>query len=157
MISIALEIRAALPQDATAISDLILSASEDFRMPADGQIPAWFVASVSPESIAGYIADPAYNYLVADIGEKLAGIIALQDRSYVFHLFVAPAYQRRGIASRLWDSARAQAIAAGNNQGFTVRASLLGVPFYLQHKFEITGQRAEKNGIAYIPMFLKPD
>jgi len=81
----------------------------------------------------------------------------VHDRSYIFHLFVAPEYQRCGIATRLWEAAKAEAVAAGNTQGFRVRSSLLAVPLYFRFGFEITGERAEKNGIAYVPMFLKPE
>jgi len=152
-----LQIRPARLEDAASISALILSASGDFCSPVDGRIPAWFVASVSPQSIAGYLVDPAYHYLVAEFGEALAGIIAVHERSYVFHLFVSPDYQRRGVATRLWERAKTEALAAGNTGGFQVRSSLLAVPLYARFGFVITGERAEKNGIAYVPMFLKPE
>lgn len=155
--ALSLRIRSAEIPDAVSISALILSASGDFCSHVDGRIPTWFVDSVSPESIAGYIHDPAYHYQVAEIGDTLVGIIAVHDHSYVFHLFVSPPFQRRGVATRLWEAAKAQALAAGNTQGFQVRSSVLAVPLYTRFGFEITGTRAEKNGIAYVPMFLKPD
>jgi GNAT superfamily N-acetyltransferase len=138
--------------DAAALSALILRFSHDFTVSPDGADAAPFFESISANAVAGYIADPRYRYLAAFDDAVLAGFIAIRDGSHVFHLFVAPEFQRHGLATRLWQLAT----ASGKTDGFTVNSSRFAVPVYERFGFVKTGPQVEKHGICFVPMRLPP-
>ncbi len=145
-----MEFRAPHIGHAAAISALIRRFSHDFTIHPGATGAEQFFESVSPAAEAGYIADPRYRYIAAFEGHELAGFIAMRDRSHVFHLFVAPEFQRRGVAARLW-----QAVAeVGDVDCFTVNSSRLAVPVYERFGFTRTGPLVEKHGICFVPMRL---
>ncbi|HWW04997.1 GNAT family N-acetyltransferase [Collimonas sp.] len=122
-----------------------------FTVNADGSGAEQFFASVSAEAEAGYIADSRYRYIAALAGDVLAGFIAIRDRSHIFHLFVAPEFQRQGLAARLWQAALA---AAPDLEFFTVNSSPFALPVYERFGFVKTGPRVEMHGICFVPMRL---
>ncbi len=170
-----LSIRRAEAADAPAISALIQSVSHHFTIQPDGSGADAFMQGITPEAVARYIADPALRYFAGwwgagqatpapwdapprsghDGHEQLAGVVAVRHTTHLFHLFVAPRFQRRGIAWQLWELAEGVAVAAGNTRGFTVSATRVAVPVYQRFGFVATGPVVEKNGIAYVPMQLQ--
>lgn len=149
------EIRNARVDDAPAISALILSTAPLFVSTSGKSVAPWFASSVTPAAIAGCIGDSRFNYLVALFGRVIAGVIAVRDTTHVHHLFVAPEFQRQGIAGQLWRRAESEAVAAGNNDGFFVRSSEYAVPVYERLGFRMAGERTEKEGIVFVPMRLE--
>jgi GNAT superfamily N-acetyltransferase len=141
-------------RDAQAISELIGRTAHTVSVGGLDGLAPWFLASITPAAIAGYIADPRISCQVAVKGESLVGVIALRDTSHVHHLFVNPSFHRQGIAAMLWEQAQVCAIKAGNTQGFTVRSSVYAVPVYERFGFRQSGDHAEKDGIAFVPMRL---
>lgn len=148
-------IRNALTEDASQISELIGRVAFYFAASASGEVPLWFLKSVTPSAMASYIKDPKFNYLVAFLGPALAGVIAVRDRTHVHHLFVAPEFHRQGLAAKLWERAKADALASGNKEGFSVRSSEFAVPVYERFGFRVIGARAKKGGIVFVPMKLE--
>lgn len=149
-----MHIRPATADDAAAISALILGVSQFFTLHPDGEGAEDFLATVSPEAIAGYLASPAYEYRVAEEAGALAGVVAVRNNAHLYHLFVAPAFHGRGLSRQLWDAAREAALRAGNPGEFTVNSSLYAVPVYERFGFQPTGPRVDQHGIAFIPMKL---
>ena len=149
-----IEIRQARDSDATMISALISELAVYFTPPHQDTIAAWFASSITPSAITENIRHEKFSYLVACSGKTLAGVIAMRDTTHVHHLFVAPAWQRRGIATRLWQRAKAAALATGKVKGFSVRSSEYAVPVYESFGFRVAGERSEKKGIAFVPMTL---
>ncbi|MEX6501284.1 GNAT family N-acetyltransferase [Pseudomonas zhanjiangensis] len=150
------QIRRALPGDAEAISALILELAHYFTCQPDGEGAERFLEGLGPQAIRAYIGDPGLHYLVATEARRLLGVAAMRDGRHLFHLFVAPAGHRQGIARQLWDMLSQAAIAAGNRQGFTVNSTPYAVPVYERFGFQACGPRVEKNGIAYVPMQAPP-
>ena len=99
--------RPATLEDARDIRALIQSLSQSFVLNPDGSGAEQFWASVSQTAEASYITSPRYSFTVALADSEIAGFIAMRDISHVFHLFVAPRFQRNGLASRLWAHAKA--------------------------------------------------
>ena len=151
----AVSIRPALPEEAKSISDLIKSVAHYFTLHPDGKGAEKFLLSIAPEAIDGYITNPSFKYLVGLTGRDLAGVVAVRDGKHLFHLFVAPQFQRHGIARQLLQAARSVAIASGNEEGFTVNSTSFAVAVYERLGFRATGPRVEKNGIAFVPMRLQ--
>ena len=86
----------------------------------------------------------------------MQGVIAMRDHSRLYHLFVAQAQQRRGIATQLWQHARQHAVAAGNPQRISVNATLYAQPIYEHFGFRASGPKVETQSILFVPMQLVP-
>lgn len=145
-------IRRANVEDALQLSELIEDVSRRFCFTSAQEVPAWFLATITPDAIAGTIDNPSFCYFVALLNGELVGVIAVRDATHVHHLFVSQKVQRRGIAQLLWLNAKEQALTAGN---ITVRSSLFAVPIYERFGFVISGPSAEKEGLSYQPMELR--
>jgi len=116
-----------------------------------------WVAAMPPTLVQSYICDPAFIYLTGHIDRELVGAVAIRDRRHLFHLFVAPACQRRGYGRQLWHAVLAATLAAGGSGNITVNASLGAVPVYQRFGFRLAGPRAERNGIVFVPMVFSAD
>jgi GNAT superfamily N-acetyltransferase len=149
-------IQRATPDDAPAISALIGGLMPYLTLHPDGVGAEKFKASMAPAAIATYVTAPNYRYLTAFIDGRLAGVAALRDTTHVFHMFVAPAFHRQGVARRLWDALLAEAASAGHSGPFTVNASCYAVAVYARLGFVASGPLIEhvSHGIAYQPMLL---
>jgi RimJ/RimL family protein N-acetyltransferase len=150
------EFRPARSDDAAAISALIGRFTTAVVVNPDRSGAENYLAAISVSAEARYITDPRYQFIVACSGPDLAGVIALRDNNHLFHLFVAPEYQRRGIATGLWQLARVGALAAGNTGSFTVNSTLSALPVYQHFGFVQTGPVTEAHGIRFVPMRLQP-
>ncbi|HEX2209962.1 MAG TPA: GNAT family N-acetyltransferase [Longimicrobium sp.] len=149
-----LRIRPATAADAAPISALIMRVSHTFTLQPDGAGAEEFFATVTPEAIGGYLASPEYAYLVAEEDGALAGFAAVRGNTHLYHLFVDPAFQGRGLSRRLWDEAMGAALRAGNPGEFTVNSSMFAVPVYQRFGFVPAGPRTEMQGLAFMPMKL---
>lgn len=152
-----MEIIPAKIEDADLISALISSVAHYFTLHPQGIGAERFLKTIQPSSIADYLASDDFLYLVAFVEDDLAGVIAIRDNKHVFHLFVAPEFQRQGIAKRLWSFAKEAAIHAGNINGFTVNSTEFAVPVYENWGFKVVGERNEIDGISFVPMELTYD
>lgn len=139
--------------DAEAISALIVALAPAFFLSPDGAGTEPFLASVSEAAEAAYLADPRYRFWLLESEDgALAAFIASRDTSHLFHLFVAPAWQGRGLARQLWRVMRDAARAAGHRSGFTVNAALNAVPVYGRFGFQAEGAVQRTHGLAFQPM-----
>ena len=144
--------RRARPEDAAAISGLIVSFLTEFTVDPNGTGAEKFLASVSAEAEKTYILSDRYDYLIAEIEGELAGFIAMQNKTHVFHLFVSLQYQRQGLARALWQRARDSVEQHNVAREFTVNSSLLAVPVYERFGFERASAPVQQNGISFVRM-----
>lgn len=151
-----MRIRPGTPADADAVSALIMGFALTFTVHPEGAGAEEFFAQITPQAIAGYLQSPEYAYLVAEENDTVAGAVAIRGTTHLFHLFVDPAFQGRGLSRRLWEMAKEAALRAGNPGEFTVNSSLNAIPVYERFGFEPTSPRMEMNGIAFVPMKLTP-
>ena len=150
-------IRAARVEDAEAISALITSLAHHGLADADDPgAAAAFFATVTPDAIAGALADARYRYYVAQADGVLAGVIGMRDAGHLYHLFVAEPFRGRGIAARLWDLARAEALAQGNPGRFTVNSTRFAIPVYERLGFVAADELQAREGLVYLPMRMDP-
>ena len=77
-------------------------------------------------------------------------VAALKDGNHLFHLFVAPPFQRKGLYKQPWVAV--QSGAKKGNKTFIVNSTPNAVPVYEKLGFVATGPRKEMNGIAFVPM-----
>ena len=144
--------RSAAPSDAQALAGLIHFFQPILTLDPAGTGAEDFMASVSESAEREYIQSPRYDYIIAEEGNEIAGFIAIRDACHLFHLFVAPGFQRKGLARALWNQAHARTLVAGGTTEITVNASLNAVPVYERLGFVQVEEKVEKHGIAFIPM-----
>lgn len=146
-------IRPLTPADIPAAAALLRRAADTFILPES-----------SPENAAAFLAEhdaagirrnlaAGFVYHAAIADGMLAGFIGLRAATHVYHLFVDEAFQRQGIARRLWQAARAAALGTGHAGVFTVNASNVSVPFYGALGFERTAPMQVAQ-VLYNPMRL---
>ena len=149
-----MQIRKLTDDDIPAVAALMRALSEEFIVHDSApEVQAAFILENNAAGIRRFV-DAGMDYRIAVVDGCIAGFIAMRDNSHVFHMFVEKAYQRKGVATALWQAARLDALAAGNPGLFTVNASNYAVPVYERMGFSGTGGMQCKNGIYYNPMQL---
>jgi GNAT superfamily N-acetyltransferase len=151
-----MHIRSLHNDDIPAAAALLRRAAEEFILhestPADGAV---FLAEQGEEAMRGFLAS-GYVYHVAEVDGVLAGFIAIRERSHVYSLYVDKRFHRRGVARRLWDSARGAALGPDHPGAFTVNASNHALPFYASLGFVPTAP-TQVGIVRYNPMRLMLD
>ena len=149
------KLRTGTPDDASAISVLILSLQPYLTIEPDGSGAEEFLLSLSPDIIRRNLQDAAYSYQLAFDGDVLAGVVAVRDNTHLFSLYVGSAWHGQGVGRLLWRAARDAALARGNPGSFTVNSSAFAHSIYRHLGFTATGPVAEMHGIRFIPMRLE--
>ncbi len=147
-------IRPANTEDAPAISTLIASLAHHFLIHADGSEADAFLMTLTAASIERKIASAELDYYVSLSENQMTGVISVRGGTHLFHLFVSKDFQRKGVAYALWNHVQDIYGWSSSKVAVTVNSTPVGVPFYERLGFRCTGPRAEKNGVAYIPMRL---
>jgi ribosomal protein S18 acetylase RimI-like enzyme len=153
-------IRPIAEADIPAAAALLRRAAEEFILhESTPEGAAAFLAEQGEDGLRRFIA-AGDVYHVAVVDGELAGFIGIRGRSHVYGLYVDKRWQRRGIARRLWDTAREVALAGGAGQHpgahpaeFTVNASNYAVALYEAFGFERTAPM-QVGIVRYNPMRL---
>jgi GNAT superfamily N-acetyltransferase len=140
-------LRPARAADAAPCAELVRALTPGARLPVPPEGLERFLASISTERQAAYIAQ--YRYRVAeDEAGRLIGLAALKPPRHLFHLFVAEDWQGRGLGLQLF-----LAVSAGDEHlPLTVNSSLAAVGFYTRLGFRPTQALQFSDGIHYLPM-----
>ncbi len=149
-----MRVERAAVSDSLRISTLIRELSKPFLLSPTGEGAEPFFASISESAIQGYITASNFEYFVAVVQGRLAGVVALRDGCHLFHLFVAEQFQRQGVGGKLWQMVKARAIESGNSGTFTVNSSLNALPVYEKFGFVSNGPVVHAHGVAFQPMHL---
>lgn len=111
------------------------------------QIAAWAPEPPDLEAWAGRLSSG--TVLVAEAGERLAGFARLDDGGKIDVLYVDPAYERRGVATKLLD--RLAMVAWGRGlQRLQADVSVTARPFFAAQGFTvIESQSVERRGVVF--------
>ncbi|WP_295756125.1 GNAT family N-acetyltransferase [Undibacterium sp.] len=150
-----MKIRSATIADAEEISALIVELSAPFYTSATRAGAEPFLASVNTEAQCRNLSASNFSYYIAESSGELAGVVALRDNSHLYHLFIAAPFQHAGLATQLWGTVKAEALAAGNPGQFTVNSSLNAVPVYERFGFVRKGDVQYMHGISFQSMHLR--
>jgi len=102
-----ISLRTATPADAPAVSALVQAVFGEFIAPDwEPQAREVFATESSPERFAQLLAEPAFAS-VAEAGERLIGFILLPTPNLLAFLFIDSSAHRQGVATALWQAARA--------------------------------------------------
>lgn len=152
--SCVIEVRDANAADAGRISVLLTALAEEFivgEFSTEGRLH--LLTHFGLAEMEERLKAAEYRFRVAEDGAMLAGVVAVRARTHLQYLFVARSHQRCGLARRLWDLARLDAIGGGNAAGrFTVNASNYAVPAYERLGFRCVGPVRQENGVRFQPM-----
>jgi GNAT superfamily N-acetyltransferase len=100
-------IRTAKTTDAVAMAELVQETFNQFVAPEwEPQARTAFMTQSSSERFTALIPEAAFAAIAEAKGE-LIGVILLPTPSLLGFLFVRANWHRRGVASQLWESARA--------------------------------------------------
>jgi GNAT superfamily N-acetyltransferase len=145
-------VRLAMPNDAAAVSSLVLSLAGDLLANPEGEEALLFYAAMAPVEVAKYLENPTRFYVVAEVEGQVQGMIMVRDNSYIGQFFVARAHQGKGLGSALWRFALGIARQQGGTGEFKVNSTPTAVPIYCRLGFTVTGPLEVANGFKYIPM-----
>jgi GNAT superfamily N-acetyltransferase len=89
-------------------------------------------------------------FTLCNISEnQITAIITMYKYEKLDQLYVSSLYQNKGIAKKLWGSAKKICIDNGNAGLYWVNSSTYAVPVYQNFGFKVSGQRQSSNGAAY--------
>lgn len=142
-------IRLALEADVSDIAELIYFTSVACCFGPMQPCPKWYEESVQPSHIANLIKSEKMVWLVAIQEQKLAGVLAVSDKSHVKYFFVHPIFQKLGVGNKLWKSARDKGALS---DAMTVRSSLFAVPVYQRLGFKAVEPPKTFKGMDYQTM-----
>lgn len=148
-------IRAAVPDDALAISTLLIELTARYiahELSPEGA--KRLLGSMEETAIRRYMAS-GYRYHVAEAHGELAGVISVRNNQHLYHLFVAEPFQGQGLARALWLTAKSASVEAGNPGVFTVNSSRFAVGMYKNFGFIGHGEMVDQSGVIHIPMQLE--
>lgn len=148
-----MQIREARPEDAQAIHVLIVSAvSPDRHQDFDDIGWQRCLDMNSPEAIGSRIGKPGYLTLLCEAEDRLAGLLAIKQYEKIDQLFVHPDFRRKGVARKLWETARSLCEGKRGTLKYWVKSSSMGVPVYQSFGFVLAAGRQTEQGISYYPM-----
>ncbi|SEQ60910.1 Ribosomal protein S18 acetylase RimI [Amphritea atlantica] len=143
-----MSIRIAVESDVHQIADLVASLSHFYLDEPGKELPVWFRESITEAAFAVRVSSPEYLNLVYEEGGVLMGYISVKGGSHLYHLFVAQAFQGRGISRLLWLKAK----ESSQSKRFSLRSSIYAVPVYKRFGFVESGPVGTKDGISFQPM-----
>jgi GNAT superfamily N-acetyltransferase len=148
-----MKIRPLTPDDIPAAAALLRRAAEDYILhESTPEGAAAFLAQQGEGAMRGFLAQ-GFVYHVAEIDGELAGFVAMRQRSHLYSLYVDSRFHRRGIARKLWETAREAALGPGHPGAFTVNSSNHALPFYASLGFVPTAP-TQDGIVRYNPMRL---
>lgn len=144
--------RAATPEDAGAISILVLASQARFTFHEytdEGR--ALMARDLSPGAISKTITGGNVVFL-AEADTRLVGVVSIRNNNHLSLNFVDEAFHRQGISGALWALGRDECIKRGNPGCFTLNASTYAIPVYEKWGFVKSGEISRSGGILSHPM-----
>jgi GNAT superfamily N-acetyltransferase len=149
-----MEIRTLDAQDITAAMELVWQVFSEFESPDYSEEgSATFKAFIEePSNITGKMAIGELHLWGAFDGTKIVGVIAIRPPLHISLLFVDKAYQRKGIARKLFETVISDRVITGEHTSITVNSSPYAVEIYCHLGFVATDEEQTKNGLRFTPM-----
>lgn len=148
------EVRAARPEEAAVIAALLRASitglcAADHR--DDPAVLAAWLANKTPETVAGWIADPEQHVLVAVRAGQPAGVASVRPSGALLLLYVAPDAAGAGCGTALLAAAERLARADGAGR-ISLESTTTARGFYLARGYAETGAPRHRRGTGGFPM-----
>jgi GNAT superfamily N-acetyltransferase len=152
----ALYLRLGCPDDAPAISVLARRVARRWILPDQShEAGQALLARLGTRSLRERMRD-GQRFHLAWLDDVLVGIAGMRDDCHLVQFFVGTRYQGRGIATRLWRRAMADAVRRAGTRRFTLNATRVAVPVYEHLGFVATGPEGfSPAGVRTTPMVLE--
>lgn len=151
-----MHIRLATVDDAEIISTLMYALAEKFVVPEFSNHAAnALLVSMLPQGVRKHMRNGC-RYHIAESDGQVTGIIGVTNNRHLYHLFVAEAYHRQGIARRLWQAAMTACREEGYDGTFTVNSSRKTQAIYEKLGFVAQPVSRKRDGVISIPMLYTP-
>jgi len=109
------------------------------------QLAAWAPNASSPRWVGRLPNDAVFVY---ELDNQITGFVAVESSGHVDLLYVDPEYQRRGIATKLFDRVRVWAEASGLAR-MSTEASVTVRPFFERCGFTVVREQiVQPDGVA---------
>ncbi|MGN2242217.1 GNAT family N-acetyltransferase [Frateuria sp. GZRR33] len=150
-----LHLRLGRPDDAPAISLLARRVARRWILPDQSHEAGQALLARLGTRVLRERMREGQRFHLAWLDEVLVGIAGMRDDSHLVQFFVGTRYQGRGIATRLWRRAMADAVRRAGTRRFTLNATRLAVPVYEHLGFVATGPEGfSPAGVRTTPMAL---
>lgn len=147
------KIRRATVADAERISDLLCAVALQFIVDEfHGMGRARYLQQLAPKALAKRLADKEFRFVVAEDGDAMVGVAALQGNWHLYHLVVARDYQRGGLARRLWQLLRDEVLSADPPRSFKANVPRYAIGAYTRLGFKADGVMRDEKGVRFLPM-----
>jgi GNAT superfamily N-acetyltransferase len=144
------KIRRATVADAERISALLREVALQFIVDEfDGRGRALYLQQLAPKATAKRLADKEFRFLVAEDGDAMVAVAALQGDWHLYHLFVARDYQRGGLARRLWQLLRDEVLSADPPRNFKANVPRSAISAYTRLGFRADGAMRDEKGVRF--------
>ena len=148
------KLRIATQKDVNDIAELIRESSLEFIVHEFSNAAKEAFLRNNNAYMIGKFIETGFTYHVAEVDEKIVGVVGVRSINHLYHLFVAKPYQRQGIGQRLWEHAKSVCLEKGNPGIFTVNSSNSALPVYKKLGFTEAGPTENSGGIISTPMKL---
>lgn len=146
-------IRAGEEEDAKAISLLVSSVTQEHIAPNLSPAGAAHLLGEMAETSIVALFQRGVRFFVAETGDVVVGIAAVQPPAHLYYLFVKTDYQRRGIGRLLWLHVRDWILREQPaTTTITVNSSPNAIAAYQKLGFERVGCLTKRNEVCYQPM-----
>lgn len=151
-----LRLRLGRPEDAPVISRLARRVARRWILPEQAPDAGLALLQRLGARALRQRMREGQRFHLAWMGDTLVGIAAMRGDSHLVHFFVGTRWQGRGIARRLWERARQDAVHRAGTRRFTLNATRMAVPVYQRFGFAALGPEGlSPNGIRSTPMALE--
>jgi len=147
------KIRRATVADAERISALLREVALQFIVDEfSGTGRARYLQQLAPKATAKRLADKDFRCLVAEDGAAMVRVAVLQGNWRLYHLAVARACQRGGLARRLWQILRDEVLSVDPPRSFKANVPRYAISAYTRLGFKADGEMREEKGVRFQPM-----
>lgn len=151
------QFRSGTPDDAPAISALVLGVCEEFifdDLPEQGR--ATLQDLYAADSLRAQM-DAGAQFVLCEDGGDLVAAAAARDGPHCYLFYVDPDRHRGGLGRALWaELLEVLRAADGSVPRITLNSSAYAVGFYDRLGLVQTGPPFEKNGVTSVPMAWEP-
>ncbi|WP_298771515.1 GNAT family N-acetyltransferase [uncultured Shewanella sp.] len=147
-------IRHATAGDIRKMSHLMVCLTEKYiTLGLADDVKAKVLASFSVDGLVKAFSEQC-DYFVAVADKRIVGVIGMKETSHLYHLFVAEAFQGRGLANQLWQVAKKNALNMQNLTHFTVNSAVSAQTVYKNWGFRVINGVRTREGFSDVPMKL---
>ena len=122
-------------------------------MSSRGRGRAFYLKQLAPEVIAKRLADDDFRFLVAENGDALVGVAAMQGQlAPVSPVRGQGLPARRRSLRQLWKILREEALSAGPPRSFKANVPRYAIGAYTRLGFTPDGEFRDEKGVRFQPM-----